>query len=111
LAFGDSAFSQCVSLTSICIPSSVKSISKECFVDCTALSAIAFEADSQVSIFESEAFYGCSSLESICLPSSVTSVAYSCFGDCFKLVNLTFAPGGGLSRLERSVFAPRGPCS
>ena len=65
---GDSAFSQCYSLTSVTIPNGVTNIS-------------------------SAAFYNCRSLTSITIPDSVTSVGYYAFNGCnSSLFNTTKIP-------------------
>ena len=64
-SIGDSAFSNCSSLTSITTPDNVTSIGYQ-------------------------AFSGCSSLTSITIPDSVTSIGYQAFSGCSSLTSITF---------------------
>ena len=86
-SIGDSAFSDCNSLTSITIPNSVTSIGSSAFRECTSLTSITIP-DSVTSIGES-AFSGCSSLTSITIPDSVTSIGDRAFSGCDSLTNIT----------------------
>ena len=61
--FADNCFAYCSGMTSITIPSSVKSLGDYCFWDC-------------------------SSLTSITIPSSVTSLGVFCFGSCWSLTSI-----------------------
>jgi hypothetical protein len=56
------AFHSCFSLSSICIPSSVETLGRDCFSWCTKLSAATFETGSKLSHIESGTFQSCSSL-------------------------------------------------
>jgi hypothetical protein len=44
LDIGARAFANCLSLQSICIPSSIRTVSASCFRGCTNMYAIVFEA-------------------------------------------------------------------
>jgi hypothetical protein len=63
-----------VSLSSICIPSSVTIIGERCFYECETLSRVTFEADSRLRRAEEGAFSDCPSLSSICIPACITNV-------------------------------------
>ena len=69
-SIGESAFSDCTSLTSITIPNSVTSIGDKAFRHCT-------------------------SLTSITIPDSVTSIGNSAFGQCTSLESITLPFVGG----------------
>jgi hypothetical protein len=92
-----SAFSQCESLSSICIPASVETICEGCFYACRSLSVVTFEANSNLCRIEKEAFSRCRSLSSICIPSRVASLSEDVFFGCGSLSALTFEPGSKLS--------------
>ncbi len=62
-SIGNSAFCNCIGLTSITIPSSVTSI-------------------------DNYAFKGCSGLKNVTIPASVTSIVYNSFENCFGLTNV-----------------------
>ena len=109
----ESAFSECLYLTSVVIPSSVKSIGDNAFSLCPRLTSVtipvgvetigmsAFEycaiqsvtiPNTVKSIGES-AFFGCTSLTSINIPSSVKSIMDFTFGECNKLSTVTISEG------------------
>ena len=75
---GQSAFSNCYSLTSVTIPSSVKSIG-------------------------GSAFSGCSGLTSVTIPSSVTGIGHNAFSNCSGLTSVTI--GSGVKRIDSRAFA------
>jgi hypothetical protein len=65
------------SLQSICIPSSIISISKDCFHWCQGLSFLAFELGSRLSAIERGAFGECFALLSMSLPAGLEQIAAS----------------------------------
>ena len=79
-SIGDSAFSNCSSLSYIVIPNSVTSIGDSAFKFCNSLSKVVI-SDSVTRIGKSAFFY-CSSLSYIAIPYSVTSVENIAFGGC-----------------------------
>ena len=102
----DLAFSSCVSLSEIVIPSSVTSIGKGAFSFCKSLSEIVIPSSvtsigdrafwrsrslseivipSSVTSIGDRAFCGCSSLKYISIPSSVTSIGDRAFDSCSSL--------------------------
>lgn len=70
-------------LKSVKIPSSITSLSTDCFQLCSSLESV--EIPSSVTSFGEYCFYGCSKLESIDIPSSVTSLGIGCFTQCSYL--------------------------
>ena len=81
-----SAFSDCSGLTSIKIPSSVTSIGNYAFSGCSDLTSI--EISSSVTSIEDFTFSGCSGLTSIKIPSSVTSIGNYVFEGCSGLTSI-----------------------
>jgi hypothetical protein len=77
--FGESVFTRRSSLQSICIPSSVATISRCWFAFCTALSDLIFDPATKVSIVGEYSFQSCSCRHSICIPSSVETIGKSFF--------------------------------
>jgi hypothetical protein len=75
------AFSQWVSLRSICIPVSVRLFPHDCFNSCKLLSSLTFERGSIVTQIDFFSLYSCSSLKSICLPASLAIIDGSNFYD------------------------------
>ena len=85
-SIGQSAFSECLYLTSITIPESVTSIGRSAFWACDGLTSIIIP-NSVTSIGE-EAFYG-SGLTSVTIGNSVTSIGYEAFSACYGLTSVT----------------------
>ena len=86
-SIGESAFSDCTSLTSVTIPDSVTSIGDSAFYNCTSLTSVTIP-DSVTSIGK-YAFYKCTSLTSVTIPDNVTSIGDSAFSDCTSLTSIT----------------------
>ena len=82
-SIGKGAFSSCNSLSEIVIPSSVTSIGDCAFSSCYSLSEIVIP--SSVTSIGDWAFYDCNSLSEIVIPSSVTSIGDSAFAGCRSL--------------------------
>lgn len=80
---GASVFSDCRSLTSVIIPSSVTEIGWGVFKYCRSLTSV--NIPSSVTEIGEYAFGGCSSLTSVDIPSSVTSIGERAFYDCSGL--------------------------
>ena len=86
-SIGESAFSNCDSLTNITIPDSVTSIGDYAFYICDSLTSITIP-DSVTSIGD-YAFAYCYSLTSITIADSVTSIGDYAFSDCYSLTSIT----------------------
>ena len=86
-SLGNSCFFKCSGLTSITIPSSVTSLGDFCFYDCRGLTSITIP--SSVTSLGGSCFSGCSGLTSITIPSSVTSLGGHCFDGCSGLASIT----------------------
>ena len=84
---GDGAFANCVSLTSVTIPSSVTSIGNDAFIYCYDLASVTIP--SSVTSIGQGAFANCVSLTSVTIPSSVTSIGEVAFAGCSSLISIT----------------------
>jgi len=86
----------CIGLTNVTIPESVKKIGSSAFGDCPALTGVVIPKG--VTEIESETFAGCPGLSSITIPASVTKIDEYAFGGGFcngPCENLTIhAPAG-----------------
>ena len=98
---GEHAFSHCLSLTSIHIPSSVTGIEKFAFSACHSLTSI--HIPSSVRSIGGSAFSGCRSLTSITIPSSVTSIGEFAFWGCSSLTSVTIP--SSVTSIEYSTFS------
>lgn len=109
VSIGEYAFRDCTQLTSVTIPSSVKTIKTAAFYNCTQIAAIsipasvtsigdaAFEGCSAitsmlvpngVTSIGDETFYGCSSMKTVVLPSSMSSIGANAFSRCSALLSV-----------------------
>ena len=98
---GAVAFEHCSSLTSIVIPSSVKSIEVYAFSGCTSLANITIS--NGVTSIGPSAFWGCSSLTNIIIPNSVTDIKGHAFEDCTSLTNIVIP--NSVTSIERGAFS------
>ena len=80
------------SLTSFEIPSSVTSIDRVAFYNCSNLTSITIPTS--VTTIGQSAFANCTGLTSLVVPSSVTNIDYSAFKGCTSLVSLTLPYDG-----------------
>ena len=90
-SIGDSAFSDCRSLTDITIPGSVTSIGMSAFSDCSSLASITIPES--VTSIGNYAFYNCTGLTSITIPKSVTSIGVGAFDSCTGLTGINIPEG------------------
>jgi hypothetical protein len=101
----ESAFEKCSSLKSICIPSTVTVIGRQCFINCKALVSITFESGSRLEEIPEKAFFGCERLRSICIPESVRSLSASGFRGCSALSDVQFEPGSKLQEISAMALS------
>ena len=83
---GDCAFVR-MSIMSIAIPSSVKSIGYKAFSECTSLSNVILSEG--LNTIEMWAFYACTSLTTISLPKTLQKIELSAFSWCTRLRVIT----------------------
>ena len=99
-SIGESAFSYCMSLTSIEIPNSVTSIGDGAFSECSGLTSI--EIPNSVTSIGDYAFQNCSGLTSVTIGNSVTSIGGSAFQGCDGLTSVTI--GNGIKSIGYKAF-------
>ena len=85
-SMGTYAFYNCLSLTSVIIPNSVKSIGSYDFYNCYSLINIVIP--NGVTSMGDSTFYRCYSLTNVVIPYGVTSINSSEFNTCYSLTNI-----------------------
>ena len=98
-SIGERAFSK-MSIVSVTIPNSVKSIQSGAFYGCTSLTDI--NMSEGMELIGESAFENCSSLTSIVLPNSITSINSSTFEDCSSLTSIVLPDS--VSMIRDSAF-------
>ena len=88
VTIGYSAFRECVSLTSVNIPSRVSTVKDSAFRDCSSLTSVKI-GNSCTSIGD-YAFSGDAALESISFGEHLNSIGYEAFYKCASLKTLSF---------------------
>ena len=86
-SIGKRAFQNCSNLINIKIPDRVSYIGSIAFANCTSLTSITIP--NSVTSLGNSAFRGCASLTSITIPDSVTSISGGAFGNCTSLTSIT----------------------
>lgn len=87
-SIGEHAFAYCSSLTRVAIPGSVTSIGQRAFYDCTALTTVSL--GDGIKTIGNSAFYNCKSLINITIPQSVTKIKWGAFYYCTALTEIVF---------------------
>jgi len=82
------AFSDCISLTVVTIPNSVKQIGYGAFSNCTSLNSVTIP--NSVTSIGNNAFSNCTSLTGIIIPNNVTSIGSYAFNGCTNLTSVRF---------------------
>ena len=81
IGIGESAFYDCVNVTSVVIPNTVTYIDNEAFSFCLNMASV--NIPNAVTRIGDDAFWGCKGLSSIVIPSSVTEIGDFPFGECY----------------------------
>ena len=81
-------FQDCVNLTNITLPDSLKYIGDYAFYNCCNLKS--FNSPSYVVRIGYRAFLGCTSLTEIKIPAAVADIGYEAFRECSNLVSVEF---------------------
>ena len=94
------AFSGCSGLTSISIPDSVTTIDWFAFSGCTGLTSVTVGSD--VTCIDASVFAGCTKLNTVTLGKSVTTIGWSAFKGCSSLSSINIP--GSVTSIERYAF-------
>jgi hypothetical protein len=84
---GEFAFSGCIGLAEITIPSSVFSIEESAFVNCKSLAY--YNIPLSVNVINDGVFRGCNSLKTVIIPETIDSIKAFAFDNCHGLASLT----------------------
>jgi hypothetical protein len=99
-SIGQSAFSDCSSLTTITLPAGLTSIGDSAFYGCSSLTSVSLPAG--LTSIGDEAFSWCRNLTTITLPAGLTSIGYMAFYDCRSLTTITLP--ASLTSIGNYVF-------
>jgi hypothetical protein len=99
------AFARCSYLESICIPSSVEYLHRNCFENCSRLSAVSFARGSGLRKLSQSAFEWCETLGEITIPSSVEVLGHGCFRSCRVLQSVSFESESKLRTIKGFAFS------
>lgn len=106
---GESAFENCIYLTSFILPSTLERLGQRAFANCSLLQSVTFNSSiSALRIIEPYTFYNCTALTNdIILPASVLEVAEFAFYGCLKMKNIYSGSVNGtpsVLKIGRSAF-------
>jgi len=90
-------------ITTITIPSSVTTIGREAFNDCSQLSTVNFEENSQLTTIGDSAFDS-TAVTTITIPSSVETIGERAFYSCSQLSTVNFEANSQLTTIGDSAF-------
>lgn len=93
------AFSGCTGLTSITIPDSVTEIDWFAFANCTGLTTVTIGGNCEIG---AGAFSGCTALTDVTIQNGITGIGWSAFKDCTNLENITIP--GTVTVVDRYAF-------
>lgn len=94
-------FSDCNALKKIILPSSLKSIGRYAFKDCTNLQSVEFSSDSID--MENSVFCGCTRLYEVKLPEKLVKIPNSTFYGCKNLQNCEIP--SGVNEIDSAAFS------
>ncbi len=95
------AFKDCTEITSVSIPSTVKTIGDGAFLNCKSLTGVSLSKG--LNVLGAEAFGGCKKLKSVKLPSGLTEIHYGAFSGCSDLSSVTIPDS--VIEIDGSVFS------
>jgi hypothetical protein len=97
---GNFAFIFCSGLTGITIPEGVTSIGNSCFADCSSLAEVGLP--STLATIGTFAFMKCTALSGVTLPEGLVSLPNSAFERCSSLTSVTIPPS--VTQIGNNVF-------
>lgn len=101
---GSAAFIDCVALTSITVPATVKTLGVGVFSGCIGLQSISFANGISLEEIPANACANCESLTEIEIPASVKTISNNAFSGCGSLVNVMFTANSQIERIGEHTF-------
>jgi hypothetical protein len=86
ISIGNSSFNGCSGLTIVVMPSSVTTLGSSAFGSCTGLVSVSIS--SALEVIPTSAFYSCSKIKELSIPSSVKTVGNNAFQNCTGLTSV-----------------------
>ncbi len=86
VSISGNAFYNCINLTAVNIPNTVKNIGMYAFAGCSNLKSV--EIPNGITVLDECVFSGCSSLKTITIPESVTSFNWRAMANCSALEHI-----------------------
>ena len=86
------AFAGCTSLTTITLPTKLRSLGDNAFRDCSNLASVTFVEDCPLTTISSYTFSGCTSLTQVNIPNSVSTISERAFAGCTALTTIYLSP-------------------
>lgn len=105
VGIGDSAFWHCTSLQSFHFNERLILMGESAFYGCTSLQKITFHPDCNLPDIKMTAFFGCESLESVCFPRDLENIFDRAFAGCTSLKSVSFAENSELYSIGAEAFA------
>ncbi len=103
-SIGKNAFSQCYSITSVNIPTSVTFIDEDAFYYCSSLTSITIP--NSITTISKGVFRDCKELTSVIIPNSVTTIREDAFKGCYSLSSITIP--GSVTSIMADAFNSSG---
>ncbi|EJK51347.1 hypothetical protein THAOC_29484 [Thalassiosira oceanica] len=107
LAVGDNAFSECVALRQVTIPTSVTRLGTGVFAGCSNLAEVHFDEGTNLLAVGDDAFRYCTALRQVTIPASVTRLGDFAFDGCSNLAEVQFDEGLEIIGGGAFIFARR----
>lgn len=102
-SLGVNAFKDCISLTDVIIPDTVKRADDGLFTNCTGIKSLVIGRG--LNNISNRMLYGCSGLETVIIPSNVNSVGEYSFYGCSALRTVTVDSSSDNSKIDINSFA------
>ena len=103
-AIADGAFENCIGLTGVVVPASVRLIGSRAFENCANLTNVIFKSGSGLKRIGRYAFLNCLSLKNITIPAGVDDIGEFAFMNCDSLVAFVVNSGNRFYKASKGVL-------